>query len=508
MANADANTRRHAKWAWVPCLTGALLVNTLLLALLTGWFRLGYVLGAALATQCATTLTFVLADRRFARRERPLQPGSTLTTRLLISNVALALRIPPLYALVTGLGLNYLVGNVISLLALEPLRLWHSRRTRASREPGGSFRYDMHGILTIVSDVRLPELERFAVDASISDPTVRLRLDHVRTRGAGAVKLAADRTRIHYAELGGFGFGAEIDLSERIEIVARPLLGSSPHVLYTKVVEPVLRWAFVERGYALVVAACMASDQHGFLIVASPATCRTVTVLETLDRLPYSFLSGPLTLVAADGRMLTYPEPLTVSRRTLTAVERPLLRQRERLALVIQSRLHSPFGRRLGVFFATLGLPAATLNTLVQLVVPPPRYPVERLLPHAPVAAEARLASMMIFRREGENGYGQLAEAIEMLLPSNEEADGVPPERSIQRWLYKRAGVDLRDVEREIVIRAIADTPVHVLRNDHRSWERIQSIVEQSVHSAHAQPLDGAANAAPSRPSGEAVPSS
>ena len=182
-----------------------------------------------------------------------------------------------------------------------------------------------------------------------------------------------------------------IDLGDRIEATASRLLRRSPHVLYTNVVEPILRWTFAERGYALVHAACLASGEDAFLVTARTDTGKTTTSLRMLDSHPYSFLSDDLTLVSPDGRVLTYPKPLTISRHTLKAVKTPLLSRRERIGLVVQSRLHSRSGRRFALILARTHLPAATINAVVQMIVPPPKYHVERLVPGVEVAPEARL---------------------------------------------------------------------------------------------------------------------
>ena len=70
---------------------------------------------------------------------------------------------------------------------------------------------------------------------------------------------------------------------EPIEATASPLVGRSPHVLYTNVVEPILRWTFAERGYALVHAACLADGDDAFLVTARTDTGKTTTSLQLLD---------------------------------------------------------------------------------------------------------------------------------------------------------------------------------------------------------------------------------
>ena len=79
-----------------------------------------------------------------------------------------------------------------------------------------------------------------------------------------------------------------------IDIVAAPMLRYSPHVLYTNVVEPTLRWCFVTRGYALAHCACIAVDGRAHLITARTDTGKTTTILKTA-RPPPGLRSSPTT---------------------------------------------------------------------------------------------------------------------------------------------------------------------------------------------------------------------
>jgi len=465
-----------------------LLVNTLLLAFFADVVGLWYVVGAVLATQGSSIWNFVLTERFVFRgggwRWSLAQRAGAFVG---MNNIALLLRIPFLYLLVTGFGMNHLVGNVVTLVTLTLIRFGVAD-TYIWRRVGDTvtFQYDLHGIVTIVSDAVLPELERFRVDDGIADPTVRLRLGRVRGKGIGAVELDGDRTKIHYAEvLRNFGFATEIEFGQRIDIVASPLLGRSPHVLYTNAVEPVLRWAFVQRGFALVHAACMASEENGFLITAKTDTGKTTTALKTLDSLPFSFLSDDLTLVAPDGRVMTYPKPLTISRHTLSAVKTPLLSRRQRLALPLQSRLHSRSGRLFGLVIAKTGLPAATINAVVQILVPPPKYQVDRLVPHVAIAPEARLTGMAVIQREGDEGSQLLSpqEALDTLLSNCDDAYGFPPYPAIERWLHSSNGRNLRETERGIIEAALDGKPTHLLRSPERNWHTMfPATVERSGH--------------------------
>ena len=72
---------------------------------------------------------------------------------------------------------------------------------------------------------------------------------------------SADYSHLRYQEsLGKLGFWVEIARGESTDVLVSPLLERSPHVLCTNVVEPILRWTFVQEGYALVHWACVAGD--------------------------------------------------------------------------------------------------------------------------------------------------------------------------------------------------------------------------------------------------------
>ena len=232
-----------------------------------------------------------------------------------------------------------------------------------------------------------------------------------------------------------------------------------------------MRWTFADRGYALVHAACLADGEEAFLVTARTDTGKTTTSLRLLDSGPYSFLSDDLTLVAPNGRVLPYPKPLTISRHTLRAVKTPLLTRRERAGLIVQSRLHSRSGRRFALILARTHLPAATINALVQLLVPPPKYHVERLVPGVAVAPHAQLAGMVVIQR---GGLGEVVlsedEALETLMSNCEDAYGFPPYSAIESSLRRRNGSDLKQVERAIVASALSGLPASLMRSETMDW--------------------------------------
>jgi dolichol-phosphate mannosyltransferase len=471
-----------------------LVVNTVLLAVLTDVVGLFYVVSAVIATQGSTLWNFCFTELWvFSDRHRKGGMGRRMALFFVMNNAALALRGPLLVLLTSGLGIHYVISNVLSLAGLTLVRFaladtWIWAKPRSSDVAPRSFSYDIHGIVTVKSDARLPELERFRIGELIGAADIRVRVGKLSPNGHSAV---------HYREgPGRLGFGVVIDLGDRVEATASRLLRRSPHVLYTNVVEPILRWKFAERGYALVHAACLASGDDAFLVTARTDTGKTTTSLLMLESHPYSFLSDDLTLVSPDGRVLTYPKPLTISRHTLKAVKTPLLSRRERVGLVVQSRLHSRSGRRFALILARTHLPAATINAIVQMIVPPPKYHVERLVPGVAVAPEARLKGMVVIQRGGEGAVSlDESEALETLMRNCEDAYGFPPYPAIEASLRRRNGTDLKDVERGIVASALSGLPAEVMRSETMDWwRRVPGVVSRWTPSA---PPNGVPSQAP-----------
>jgi dolichol-phosphate mannosyltransferase len=531
-------------------LTG-LVVNTLVLAALAGPLGMNYILAVVLATQGSTLWNFLLTEAWvFPDRKHRRSWIKRITMFALMNDAALVLRIPIVLALTSGLGAHYLVSNLISLLALTVIRfavadtvIWG----KAQRRELAGYSYDIHGIVTITSDVRLPELARFRVDevllnpairvctaesgAAIAKPKARLNgslngaehdtngngngngsgyaengLAHLQNglvlngngngnghapvengalhtngngNGNGAVHLnghgaVGERTLRYLEGRRGLGFGIEIKVvGERIEVLAAPLLERSPHVLYTNVVEPILRWLFASKGYALVHGACFADGESAMMVTARTDTGKTTTALKLLDRYPYSFLSDDLTILCPDGRVLAYPKPLTISRHTLHAVNSPLLSLRERVALIVQSRIHSRSGRRFAFVIASLRIPAATINAIVQRVVPPPKYQIDRLIPTARIAPEAQLTRLVVIERDHDRTEVlRTEEAVATLMSNCEDAFGFPPYSHIEEFLQSLDGTDLKSTERAVITSALSEVPASVLGSSTMDWAR------------------------------------
>ena len=530
-----------------------LLINTLLLAVLAGPLGVGYIAAAILATQGSTLWNFALTEAWvFSDRSHKRGFGQRMGMFFFMNNVALPLRIPILFVLTTGLGIHYLVSNILPLVALTVLRFAIADRMIWGKADGRLKQvrsYDVHGIVTVTSDTRLPELERFSVDHVIAEPSIRVRIGTSRAVVEGLVEwdapvnghggngngngnghlpaellngngnghgrapaiemdanghgdeyevridgnvptielhtnghgnghgptLNGHKRCLRYVEgRRGLGFGIAIEqVGERIEVLATPLLERSPHVLYTNVVEPIMRWMLASKGYALVHGACFANDGEAMMVTARTDTGKTTTCLKLLDRQPYSFLSDDLTILCADGRVLGYPKPLTISRHTLHAVNSPLLTRRQRIGLVLQSRIHSRAGRKFAFRIAGMKIPAATVNALVQRMIPPPKYQIDKLVPTARVAPEAQLSNLVVIER-GHDRKDELdtRDAVAVLMENCEDAFGFPPYSYIEEFLQGLNGGNLKHAERAVVEAAFSTVSAKVIGSSTMDWWR------------------------------------
>ena len=504
-------------------LTG-LFVNSIALWAFTELTAIHYLISAVLATQVSTLWNFGLTERWvFGQRATDRSFVGRLVSFLLVNNAMLLLRGPIMTLLVSSWGMHYVLANLASLFVMTFLRYlladkWIWNQTGSKRISNGkrnidmstkvesfSYSYNIHDILRITSMFALPELEYFRVPELNGVPDIRVRLERRRRdrrRTEAHIEQAEDKNRlrsgrerrfperIHYGEaFGRYGFEVSIVQTECIEVAVSPILQFSLHVLYTNVIEPLLRWNFVRKGYALVHAACVAVDGRAVLVTAQTDTGKTSTILRTVDNYACSFLSDDMTIVRKDGRVMSYPKPLTISNHTLSAVNaNSSLTWWERIALQFQSRLHSKSGRKVGLNLSKSRLPAATMNAIVQMIVPPPKYMVHRLIPKATYTDEAQLAGAVIIERgpEFEETLDH-EEAVETFVHNAEDAYGFPPYPILAELLSQWNGQDLHPQEQAIVDEALMTINTVRLRDPKFNWWQKLPVIAQSSTTSRMQ---------------------
>lgn len=360
--------------------------------------------------------------------------------------------------------------------------------------------YDIDGILRIASAVALPELKFFKV-AEVECPDLVIevaRVGGLRPRVRSG--LVAKGSGLLYQEhLGSLFANFHVEMGNPVHVKAGPLLALSPHVLYTNVVEPLLRFLLVKRGFMLLHAACISIEGKSIMLSAQTDTGKTSTILSLLRRHGGTFYSDDMVVVSDQGTASRYPKPLTISAHTLRSVPQHRLAPMQRLSLTWQSRLHSRGGRATGKRMAQFNVPMMALNAGVQMLIPPPKYMITDLV-DCEIGGRIPIRHVFLIERGSPTmvaGVTQ-ADALPELLANTEDAYGFPPYAQLAPQLvFEGEGYDeLRLKERKILSGALHAAEVTRLRVDDFSWPEM---IRARSDAAEEAPLLGGRPLIPSR---------
>lgn len=350
------------------------------------------------------------------------------------------------------------------------------------------YTYDVHGIVTIGSTVLLKELESFRTQDPAGTLDVEIRAGVVGEGGfrrRTRVTQHSQPAAVSYQEhLGRHGADFSVEMGEPIQVVVGPLLVRSPHVVYTNIVEALLRFLMVSRGYMLLHSACVELDGRGVMLSARTDTGKTGTILRLLRENDSRFLSDDMTVLGPDGIALTYPKPLTISQHTLRAVNAGDLTKKEWRRLRLQSRLHSKEGRGIGARLGEMNVPIMGLNAFTQYVVPPPKYTVDRLVPC--VGAESvRVEELFIIER-AEPALSMLdpTTLLDELIDNTDDAYGFPPFRYFAPALVidGMGYEELRAEERKILSQALSGVRARRLATPDFTWaDQIPGLAREEI---------------------------
>ncbi|MFI6099924.1 GtrA family protein [Lentzea sp. NPDC051213] len=502
-----------------------LVVNTAVLWLLhLEVLRVHYLLAAALATGVSTVWLFVLTETLLYRKDKPGTVRSRCIRFSLLNLIALLVRLPLLALLVDGMHVEVLVANALTLALLflarfvvadsaiygkgepscdepprEPIRVLVDLNDevpeiplpRNGHRPAAParylpYRYAVPGLATIGSQIELPELDYFRSQWLSHDTEIQVRVGVVGDRRPlpRAVFTQSAQVLGYREHLGRLGANFRVRLGDPITVVVSAALAHSPHVVYTNILEALLRFVAVSRGAMLLHSACVELHGVGVLISARTDTGKTGTVLRLVREHNAKFLADDMTILYPDGRVGCFPKPLTISHHTLRAVRSHELSPREWRWLRLQSRLHSKEGREFALLLSQLNLPIMGVNALTQRIVPPPKYAVDRLLP-CEIVPESKISDLFVIAR-GELGSGELSEeeATATLLENTEDAYQFPPFRQLAPSIV--IGEDdhlvLRRKERLILQSALGRMRSRWLSTSDFSWaDRIPALVDDAA---------------------------
>jgi dolichol-phosphate mannosyltransferase len=207
-------------------------------------------------------------------------------------------------------------------------------------------------------------------------------------------------------------------------------------------VEALLRFVLVNKGYMLLHSATVKLGQETIMLSAQTDTGKTGTILRLLQEHPdtSAFLSDDMTIINEEGEALSFPKPLTISSHTLRAVNTKVLSPPRRLVLAFQSRIHSKEGRQFALLLARLNIPIIAVNAITQIVVPPPKYMIDRLVPTARYSDHGIVRQIFIIGR-GPEAEEPLShdETMATMLANTEDAYGFPPFSIMERAITLRS---------------------------------------------------------------------
>ncbi len=482
-------------------------VNTAALWLLFEGLGVHHLLAAALATQASTTWNFALIERLVYRGRGNGTWRNRGARFFAMNNLLLLARLPALQILV-WLGIGVLVSNAITLVLLFLLRFLVSDRviygSNVPQEPGRDpvrllvdpsppisasaastrkrsqylkYRYDVAGTVTIGSQILLPELEFFRAQwVSDSDVDIAVRvgdIGHRHPRRRAAMTEHGEPAVLRYEEhLGRFGANFSIALGQPINITVGPLLARSPHVVYTNVIEALLRFVMASRDRMLLHSATVSLDGVGVMLSALTDTGKTATILRLLRDHGGLFLSDDMTVIDATGKAVCYPKPLTISAHTLRAINANDLTPGEWRRLQFQSRLHSRGGRSIALTLSRWNLPIMGINAITQMLIPPPKYSVDRLVP-CRMGSTTQVKQLFIIER-GTPRVVNLdpAEALDRMITNTDDAYGFPPFRYLAPAISinGQGYTQLRAREREILTGFLSHVRTRVIGSDDYGW--------------------------------------
>jgi putative flippase GtrA len=459
-----------------------LALNLILLGVLSaaGWPPLR---AAALAG--AATIAAVLAGETWVFSDRPQGPVRRRLAGVLVAGgIFLGIvYLPLIWLLAVRFGIPILIAGLAAMIVAGFVYYLFSEQWIWTRglmmRPRSSYFYDIHGLVAIDSQLPLDDLGYFAVAEPPSKIDMIVRVDRHGTPSRVPHSIAYDE------HLGRFGFGLTVIPGDITEIVVSPLLETSPAFLYTNVVEPVLSWVLVTRGYSLARAGAVhfpttagATPPPGLLLTGRGDRSYGLSRLCTSEGL--AFMGDDRVIIGRDRRVRSFPKPVTANREMLPDQKRSW---QAALALRLQRLLYSRSIRRLGLLLSERQLPAATLNTVLQRIIPQPKFPLAALAGGVVYGDEA-LPARLILQEKGGNALTNLSldDAIDRLMHLGDQGLGFHPYSLLSAELSHWNGADWAKAERDILQVGLAGCRPQLWRySDERWWPQIiEAITEQT----------------------------
>ncbi len=486
-----------------------ILVNTLLLLAMVERLGLDYRISGLLAAEAIVLWIFFWFENWvFRERKEDKHFSSRFWANIIFAQLFLILIYLPVMIMLTSAfsfqlsafnfqpfrSRPYLPANLVALVLVGLVRYalseqWIWTKGSIVWQPQ-TFYYNVHNLLSVESQVALAELQYFKVDDRFEKlkagpgetVDIQIRVDRQGTPSQLPGGISYDE------RLGRYGFGLTVLPGEFLQVIVSPLLERSPGFLFTNVVEPILRWTFVRKGYALVKAAGLESDGSAILIHGGRSMGQVMSILCT--RYGYAFMADDLSIVGKGGKVFAFPKPVTISQGMVrggadgsragsgewgveskgsvgssapasaspsgAGFKPARTGLRDKIALFGQRLLYTRFARRIGLWLSDQDLPAATLNTYLQRLVPQPKYMIGDVVAGIGYADTADVVLVVgIGERQNQADDNVSMDELVSALQQKEETASFQPHPLLADRLRFWQGTDLMREEHEIIKQAL-----------------------------------------------------
>jgi glycosyltransferase involved in cell wall biosynthesis len=456
----------------------AVVLNLLLLG---SFSAAGWPLFRAASLAGGITIAAVLVGETWVFSDRPGDPvRRRLVGILLIGVVFLGfIYLPVIWLLAVRLGLPILIAGLAAMIFAGFFYYLFSEQWIWTRglmmRPRASNFYNIHGLVVIDSQLPLSDLEHFRVAVTPPRIDLLLRVDRHGTPSRVPGSIAYDE------HLGRFGFGLTVVPGDITEIVVSPLLETSPAFLYTNVVEPVLRWVLVTRGNSLARAGAVrfpvtSETATAPALLMSGGSDMSYGLAQLCEGERLAFMGDDRVIISRDGWVRSFPKPVTAGGEMMPERARFVASSP---ALRLQRLLYSRPIRRLGLFLSRRQLPAATVNTYLQRIIPQPKFPLHKLA-RGIIYGDAASPAHLVLQERGDNALAAmpLEQAIDHLLDPGDGAFGFQPYPLLINELGHWNGRNWIEEEREILRTGLSGCKIiHWRYRGDRWWEQVVEAV-------------------------------
>ena len=461
----------------------AVSINLMLLATLVGRLDWPLLPGAAVAG-VATILSLLAGEAWvFSDRQTSTSNHRPLWT-LLLGTLYLLLIYLPMLVVMSRLGVPYLLSAVVALSIAGFVyylfsEYWIWTRGLIMRPRKESY-YNIHGLLIIASQVPLAELDHFEVSVEPSSIDLQVRVDRHGTPSLPPGALSYDE------HLGRFGFSLAALPGDYSEIIVSPLLESSPAFLYTNVVEPMVHWMLVSRGYAFLPVAAVATSTKSATeisesliedatqpqaILFAGAADMAYGLVQLAGNSDLGFMGDDRVILGEDGLVHAFPKPVTVNQAMLNQASAAT---RAVAPLAVQRIVYSRRIRQLGIWLGARRLPAATFNSYLQRIIPQPKYELSELAPRIQTVDLAKAGKLVLFEPNVAAGSIPLGARVDVLVANGWLASGTTsgfqPLAHLSAELARWDGIDWIALEQHISRQGLLAVEVQIRSGLAGNW--------------------------------------